>query len=365
MKLNLRSREAAIAAALTNTRGAGSDERLIGNNGDINAGSNKELLSRIIEIAGLVSSGKLDDAMLDAGGEQEVSSAERQEIFLEAYNDRHGSSFAELGSGIAADIHNSVSRRGFMRRFLLRGNTANAAIVRHRVKHRNVTAVMANGPTAFQLQRVRDTFLMPKEFHIGARPYVAELELHQGGTDTLQDKADEGLEAIMVQEDLSFVRAARTASNVANTPITFSGTVTPNHFALLQHEVQSWSLPAVAILMAMDLLPDINSSSTWNANFLNPVSQLEVLLTGRLGSIYGMDIVTDGFRNDRLRVVNNGELFCFTSQDTLGAYTDRGPVQSAPIGIEVTGVPGRGWQMHETVSVTVGNARGVARATRA
>ena len=157
-----------LAIAVSEThRPAGGGNRLVGGNGELNGSSKADLMKNILELAQAVSSGSFD------GAEAEVASAsERQDRFLSAYNDKHGQGWAELGSGIAAEITDAVARSGFMRRYVARAEVAQGSIVRVRARIRQTTAVMATGPAALQTQFVRDQYLMPTEFYVEGRVAV-------------------------------------------------------------------------------------------------------------------------------------------------------------------------------------------------
>lgn len=346
-----------LAPVLSNTRARGSNERILASNGELNAGSNTELLSRIIELSSLIRTNAVGNEVAEV-----ASAAERQETLLAAIADPTGNLMRELGASISADITEHVARAGFMRRFLSRGEVQQGSVPRVRVRQRNVEAVLATGPTQVAPQIVRDKYIYPSEFDVIARVLVENRELNQGSADLLQEKFDEGLEGIMVKEDATFKKLADVAAPIYNTVQYFAGAFTPQVVSAMQNEVMTWSLPASSLLMSMDLLPDMNNGTAWNA-VMNPVSQLEILMTGRLGTVYGMDLVTDGMRDPRLKVLDSGELYVLSTPEYVGAYTDRGPVQSLPA-TNTNGVLGRGWDMSESLSMAVGGAKGVCRGKR-
>jgi len=327
--------------------------------GEINASSRQDILGRFAELAAIVARGDFANEV----AEEVQTPAERTKLLNEAYADTSGTAWAELGSSISADITDAVARAGFLRRFLPRGDVAQGAFPRIRIHNRFTEAVVATGPTMVQTQYARDKYLTPNEFYIAVNVAVEDRELYQGSGDILQERYNEGLESILVQEDRVFLKAADVAAPILGNMQYYTGAFTPALVSQLQNEINLWSLPAVSLLMAMDLLPDLQAAGVWST-YLEPVSRLEIILTGRLGTIFGMDILTDGFRAPRLRVVANGALYCFTTPDMLGSYTDRGPVQATPRDAAQLQVPGRGWYMSELMSIGVGNAKGVSAAKR-
>jgi hypothetical protein len=88
------------------------------------------------------------------------------------------------------------------------------------------------------------------------------------------------------------------------------------------------------------------------------------LLTGQLGTIYGMTILSDGYRHTQHRVLEQGEMFVVGDKINHGQYTDRGGVTSQPTDVTTERVPGRGWVFNELMSMVIANSRSVARAIR-
>lgn len=69
----------------------------------------------------------------------------------------------------------------------------------------------------------------------------------------------------------------------------------------------------------------------------------ELILEGRLGSVMGMEIITDGFRYPTLQVLNAGECFITASPITLGTITQRKELDSLAVDQYNLGRPARGW----------------------
>lgn len=351
---------------IASARGRNSNEALANAAGEINAGNTNELLSRILEIASRVQTGEFDNGAAEVASV--ASPAERNQILRDAIADKSGRAWMELANGIAAEITDTVARQGFMRQFLVRGDVAQGSIPRIRVRHRNALAVAATGPSVVAAQSIRDSYLYPAEFSVIARPTVEDREMHQGSGDLLAEKHMEALEHIMVVEDRTFLNLIDQAAPLYNTTQLWSGGLTPAVISAAQYQVSSWSVPVSTMLMSIDLLQDMQSGAGFTSGnsggFFDPVSRLEIIMTGRLGTLLGMQLMTDGFRNSRLRVLNSGTFYIMTDPTLLGAYTDRGPVESEPVTPGMTGSTQRGFFMKELISQAVGNAYGVAAARR-
>lgn len=355
----MRLNNAALASAISGeARSKGGGSRLVSNDGHVNGSSKADLLSNLVFLSQEIASGRFDGAV------EEVASAEEHRAELCAAHAAGGAAWAELGSGISADITEAVGRQGFMRRLLARGDVAQGSIPRVRTRIRHTEAVVATGPSAVQTQWIRDGYVMPEEFNVQGRLAVEDRELAQGSGDIMTERYNEGLEAFMVQEDRTLLKQLALAATIYNSATTFSGAFSPANISAIQYEVSSWSIPVSSMLMSHDLLQDLQSAGAW-ANYLEPVSKLEINLTGRLATLYGVELLTDGFRQTRLRVMPNGTIYCVTAPEMLGAYTDRGPIQATPLDASHLGVPGKGWHMSELISQAVSSPKGVSVARRA
>ena len=58
-------------------------------------------------------------------------------------------------------------------------------------------------------------------------------------------------------------------------------------------------------------------------------------------------------------------MYVLGTPEYLGAYTERGPIESTDINGAYKGVAGRGWFFNSTLSCAVHNARAVVKAQRA
>lgn len=347
--------------ALANMRAPGSNEMLVGKDGDINAGSRSELMRRLVDIAAMIESGQ---PQKEAAHSLRETQQLRREALAAAWNDESGQEFAALGAEVAADITQRLQRIGFMRRVLHRSDVAQGGNPRLRLREPKVRAVTVVGPTQVHHQVVRDKFFYPTEINVVANPRVTEIELNQGSEDLLEEMRMDGQEAIMVSEDRLLLKQMEVASGIFNTVTFFSGSLTPTALATGQERINDWNLTPVNMMLAMDLVKDITTGSAFNNdNFFDPVSRLEIVMTGIIGTLLGMQISTDGYRDPRLKVLNRGEVYITAQPNFIGGYSDRGPVQSEPR-VNDKNFPGRGWFMYEIISSAIVNAKGVSRVAR-
>jgi len=151
---------------------------------------------------------------------------------------------------------------------------------------------------------------------------------------------------------------------IINPLFLLSGGMSPSNIAACRTAILQWGLPAEQLILSADYWTDIAGNAAAFGNLFDPVTKYELVQTGYLGTLLGMDISTDGFRDPQQKVVAPNTMYILTSPINLGAYTDRGPVKSAPIDNYPDGIPGRGWYFNELLSVTVTNPRGIVKAQR-
>ena len=104
-KLNLKSN----AKHITEQRFRGSNERVVGQDGNINGGSIQEIMSRFAEMASMIAEGE----MFTDVSHGDLDTRSNSQILEEAYHD--DAQWAELGSGLAASLQERLLREGFMR----------------------------------------------------------------------------------------------------------------------------------------------------------------------------------------------------------------------------------------------------------
>jgi len=346
------------ALHITEANFKGSNDKVVGHDGNINGGSVKEVMARLLEISQMITAG---DMFTDVSHVATPDQASPREVLAAAYND--AGQWAELGSGLAAEITERTLRDGFMRSIFERGDVAEGSLPRIRVRTPGVRAIVTRGVGNIYPQYVRDRFLTVDEFTVSASPRILDLDMLQGSGDILEDKFYEGMEGILVTEDRIVVGLLRSASGMNNAPTFFSGSFNPVVLQGLRQSITDWKLPASKFLFANDILSDImvgNDFSTW----FDPITKYEIVQTGRIGNLLGLELITDGYREESLQVLNSGETFMLTNPESLGVYTDRGPVRSEPVNGYPDGVIARGWLLSEFLSCTLVNTKGVATASR-
>lgn len=364
MRFNLRGNSGAPPTPGREMKIPGTQDNFVGRDGNLNAWSQKDLFATISSLMNLAAEGKLDTS--DARPKQTRAEEQRarRELVVAAYSDRSSGQWAELGSTIAGQITESADREGFMRRLLARNDIQMGNFPRIRVRKKNVHAVISTSDAEVIPQYVRDNYLFPPEFTISANVRVEHREINQGTGDILEDKFYEAQEAIMVNEDRSWKRLADATVGIEHNLKYLVGGLNPTSFTEMRTELNRFNITPLNCVMSADFWNDI-SGNTQFSGWFDPVTKYEIVTTGELGQMQGLTFITDGFRQESLRVLGAGEIYMVGDPSMHGGYTDRGPVQSHEVNQYADGSPARGWFMFEDLSMVIGNAKSVLKGSRA
>lgn len=330
-------------------------ERAVASNGELNASSKQDLLRQQQRLMAATAAGQViteADAM-----QRETAAKQHAEMVKAAFNDPQV--HRVLGERLADELYMTSNRKGFARRFLARNELKQGDIPRFPVRLKNVQAFIATGPTRTETQIVRDKWLMPEEVQVYSRPFIPMNELNQSNTDVLNEKYIEAMEGIMVTEDRMWYNLAKATIGDANNLTVISGNLTPITMMGVHQNVQGWGLKVAHMLMASDLWQDIIGDTTFIAA-IEPVSRHELIMTGQLAVMYGMTMISEAYRHPEHKVLMQGEFVCVSDQQTHGAYSDRGGINSEPTNVSTENVIGRGWILHEDVAMAIANGRSVA-----
>lgn len=336
-------------------RAAPGAERLVGNNGEINASSKKDLLQQQLRLLTATAQG-------DVTSVERLQQQSRRRAMVQAmFNSDQA--HKELGEVLAQNLYQTANRRGFSRKFLARQDLVPGAIPMVKMRMKNVVIVYATSPTKTESQVIRDKLFTPPEFILEARPFVEQREINTSNTDVLEEKYTEAMEAIMVGEDRLWYKAANDSVGLDNDLSIISGTLTPLTLMEVRTNVSRWNLPVPNLLMAADLYNDIVGDSDF-IQAIEPVSRHELVMTGELAVLYGMAITSDAYRHPEHRVLSQGEFFAVSDPTTHGQYTDRGGIDTEVLTGATEKMAGRGWWMYESFSCVIANSRSVAKGIR-
>lgn len=334
-------------------------ERVVGNDGHINASNNRDLMVQIAALLDAREQGEIND-------HQEVTASVKQkhEALAAAFHDKNSTKWEEIGAFLAGELTEGADREGFMRRLLMQAEVTQGGLPRIRSRKRGVTAVVAANNGGIYPQFARDSYYYPPEFTIATNVRIEHRELNQGTGDILEEKFIESQEAIMVAEDRMWKKMVNKITGVANPVQALVGGLTPANFVYMRELITDWNNSVSKVVMAGNLWSDIVANAAFGAWF-DPVSKYEIVNTGYLGNLLGLELITDGYRHPSLKVLEPGEIYMVAAPETHGAYTSRGPVQSIEAGPNPdTGSLARGWFMYEELSMLIFNPRSVVRGVR-
>lgn len=322
--------------------------------GDINAYDKKDLLRRVMALSSASSAGEIK--------EQHDFGTKRAELVEAAMADKTGETWRVVGEVLGDEILETMGRDGFLRKILMRKDLKKGEIGRIRLRKKDVLAFVATSDTGTVSSQVNQSYLMPDEFYIKAHILIEDRELEQSPGDLLDDKYIDGLEQMMVKEDQVLKGLLDIAAPAYNDVVGFT-TFTPAVFAQARTQIQSWGNPCATGLISIDLLNDVLADPEFSTYF-DPVTKREIIMSGSLGSFYGVNLITDGFRYETLRVLNSGEFYFMSAPNVLGVQTVRKDVTTAPINLYLVGKPERGWFMQKIMGMAIGNARAIVKGVR-
>lgn len=353
--MKFKTKNPVIAASEYRLGGARTGERAVGLNGEVNASNKADLLRNSYSLMTASSNGEVgaDEKIITAGVNRDLIKA--------AFADKEA--HRVLGERMADEIYMTANRKGFARRFLNRMELKQGDIPRFPVRRKNVTAFLTTGPTKVETEVVTDKWLLPAEVEIRARPFVPQVEINQSPSDVLEEKYVEALESVMVGEDRYWYNLSKMTIGVDNNQSIVSGTLNPLSLMSVRQQVAQWGLKAAYCLMASDLFVDIVGDPSF-IQAIEPVARHELVMTGQLGILYGMTLISEAYRHPEHKVLSQGEFAVVSDPLTHGAYSDRGGVDSVPIDGVTERIAGRGWLLSESIAFAIANSRSVAWAQR-
>lgn len=336
-----------------------SDESLVNDAGDINAGSKAELISKITGMMLMAQRGDIQPYSAQVSREQ---TEERVRLLSEALGDSYGDKFKLMGEELSDVVYDHVRREGFIRKVLLETELLPGQTARVRVRNMANTvpaAVMGTEDFKPYLDSSKEEYKYPPEYYVKANILVEDKEIAQVPGDLLTEKLEDAQEAIQVQEDTVLKRLLDISVSASNQQLLFSS-FTPAFFSSLRQFLQNKGVPAATALMASDLWDDIIGEPTFH-NWFDPVSKHELILTGVLGSILNVTIITDAFVEHTLRVLSPGEVYFLGLPKTLGRLFIRQQLQSHPIDQHMLSRPVKGWFLNSVQAAVIANINAVAR----
>lgn len=344
-------------APLTDLRfGKGRELALSASTGEFNATDKKDLAQQIGNLMMAVASGEVVHQQPAAD-----VVADRREILREALQDP--AKWQALGANIAQQVYEQADRDGFLRKISVGNTLRQGEVQRVPMPAHDAMAVIATSSAGVGYQHIRQRTFQPEEFEIIANVRVSTLDLEQVSGDLLEHAYNDALQSIMVKEDRLWKKAADLTVGMVNPLEYIVGELTTRNLGKLRQAVAGWNLPATTCLIANDFWADIIGSNDF-ATFLDPITKYDLALNGQLGTLVGLNLITDAFRQPNQKVLEAGEIYVVSDAENHAAYSTRGGIRSEPTSGAYEGTTMKGWMLSEPFSFVLANNRSVAKGKR-
>lgn len=334
--------------------------RMFDGQGEINAWDKRDAAMNIRHFASKAAAGELKRESLNAF----VPKNERHQTLVAAYHDQSGQKWAALGAGIAQLVQERQQREGLVRKLLNQNPLNIGEEPKIQMPKKVAEAVVATSEASVEFQVVRTNKLYPTELSLVSNLRVSNLELQQASGDLLEELYNQAYESILVKEDRLWKMAADKLADTGVNPTVLLGTnLTPALLSQIKRQLTGWGLPVGAMLMANDFWDDMLGNPGFY-DLYDPVTRYNLIQDGTIGTIFGMPIITDAFRDPNYRILQNGEMYITASADFSGGFTDRGGVEATPVDGAQTGSDSKGWFLRESFSLGLVNPKAIVRVRR-
>ncbi|TPG60093.1 HK97-fold major capsid protein [Ewingella americana] len=339
-----------------------SNNPLVNNEGNINAANIQELLK--IQ-AGLMAAHAKGTISEDVNTIQARTKA-KQETFAQlqaAYGDSNSGNFGIIGAGLTDSIRTTAYRAGFLRRFLKERGLQPGEPVRSRIRENQVISLTVGPESRVQESRHQGNYTFPETNTIAANIHISERSLFEEGFEILDEKAEDGLESIMVGEDRRLINLFDAAVGVTGQHVIFP-TLTPQVLSIGLQKVQNTGgLPVNDLLMANNLWTEIMGNAEFY-QWMSPIEKHDMVLTGKVAKMLDCDITTDAYLESKLRVVKPSDFYFIANPEFLGELLTRQELTSSEVDGTDDGEAWRGWFIREQLAYALTNVAGVSRGTK-
>ena len=335
----------------------GSAEPIVAGNGEINASSKEDLMKGISALMALASAGQVKKAE-----EKAVASVADHKAMLAEASTNYDAAVA-LADTFTAQVNETLGRDGFARRLMQFRQLNNGDVLKVRLRKRDTLAFVTTSNPNTIASVARQQFAIPEMFNISCNVNIEKIELAQDTGDLLQDRYEDALEQVMCAEDRVFLKLAREAAGVYNSPFGFTN-FTPEVCAAMRTAIQqNGGIPVTQMLVCYDIWNDIIANPEFTA-FYSEIAKHELVLEGNIGTLMGMNIVTDGYRIETLRVLPQNTVYMFGAPETLGVIGQWGDMSVDSVNKANFGQARLGWFINVIEAMCIGNARSVTMGKR-
>ena len=341
-------------------------EKAWNDSGDFNGISKKDLVANIDNMIQAYSRGEAVQGFgssTDPDQSRDEMQAIRAASLVDAYNDPSGKNMKVLGDTIVEQLVEVGRREGFTRSVFGVQVVPQGQDAKVRIRYKQSIAVVATGATVVKPVRFRERYVRPPIFYINASLLVEDIEVRQSPVGIMEEMFEDGLESTMVAEDKLTIQFFEALNNIYNNPIAITGSLTPEIWASLREAIEAFGNPASTAIMAYTFWKDISGGTVFS-NYFDPVTKYQLVLEGRLGSLMGVNIITDAFREPKLRVLPDDTLYMVGPPNTVGVVTQHQELTPYQVDLRNQGQPVQGWFLEQIQGQIAPNPRSVIKAFR-
>lgn len=335
--------------------------------GEYNAGSKQELWETMESLIHQMKTGELQpnrpEASFAADKDDWLQEGHLVRAAFESKNPMEPDGpFQVLGEVFTDDIYETMGRTAFADKVLAHQDVKEGGMARVRIHRKDVVAwfMVDDGTVAESV--VKQGWIFPDGFDIEANIIMREAEIFEAGSQILEEKYQDGVESTLVREDRILKHLFDLAAQAPNDILLFSS-FTPTVFTNLRRQVLEWGIAVPHAIVAIDIMDDLFADSDWQS-WYSPIEKHELAMEGRLGKLGDVELLTDGFRYETLKVLDQGEVYFLGAQQALGMKSMMVPLKSEVINQAVIGRARRGWFLYQREALTVANSRSVSKGIR-
>jgi hypothetical protein len=361
--LNRRGEDIGRGFAFKSNRRTGSlsfsnQTRLVDAQGNYNADSQSDLLRVVDDLVAARLAGHIGQGPGFAQDREAETAATN--LVQAAYENRSTDGpFRVLGEVITDEIVETMGRLGFTAKVLAFKAVPEGQVAQIKIKVKDVVAWQMLDDAEVIESFITGRFYQPKHYYLASKIKFEEGTIHEWGSSLIEEKHNDGVEALMVRDDNITKALLDAAAPVSNNVVAFNA-LTPNVFSELLTQVSRWAIPVPHCLISIDLWNDLRADPDWQ-RFYSPIEKHTLAEEGKLARLMDVELITDGFRYDTLRVLAPGEIYMLGMPAALGIKTERIPLTSKPLEFHLLGDIARGWMIYNYQSSAVLNSRGVAK----
>jgi hypothetical protein len=330
--------------------------QMFDNNGQMNAGSVRELMLQLSKYASILEQNV--PANMGLAGQPSLSDSDRDSLIARAISTQEGK--IALAQAMANPIRRNLDYHGIARRALVVDPLAQGAIPAYE-RDIDVAAVVVSSNGSGPESRVFGDRVIVPEFELFANPTIRIAEVKRRRFNVIDRAVQKARQEIMAQEDANVFAAIDAASSVENTvqDIADAGML-KRDLVELKAQVDRWDLVTTKYFMNINEFTDIlkwasGGGQGVGGGEIDPVTQREILQTGLYAHIWGADIMVS-------KIVPPGTVYACSDPEFVGVMPIRQDIEVLPA--DEPKQLKLGWVVSEEIGIAIVNPRGVSKGNK-